>query len=70
MTKLFHKLELSDKEENISPERKKKAAIAAGASALFAGAGYIVQKEYLRGALYFRTSGTSGRQESNLLSWI
>lgn len=52
MTKLFHKLELSDKEENISPERKKKAAIAAGASALFAGAGYIVQKEYLRGALY------------------
>ncbi len=51
MTKVFSRLQFHG-EDGIEPERKKRGMLYALASAVVCGLGYILQKSYIRGALY------------------
>lgn len=51
MTSIMKRLVFNE-DDNISPERKKRALLYAAASGVFCGLGYILQRSYIRGALY------------------
>ncbi len=51
MTKFLSKIRFT-RDESISPERRKGAALRALASAAFAGLGYVIQKEFIKGFAY------------------